>query len=344
MKKSTRFFVILLIAIVSVIATTFELNGDSFTFSTAAEINSEVFLGGKPLGIEIGAEGVIIAGINPVVTENGLISPLAHADIKCGDILLSVGGITVKNPADITSALNRIKLNTIEIVIKRGRNTFSETVTSARDALTGEKRLGLSVRENITGIGTLTYIKKDGNFGALGHHVTDAATGLSAEISIGKLFDCEIVGVLRASDGKAGELQGVFNKYGKTIGKINKNNQFGIFGDYGDDTSGFTSVQTAKQSEVKHGKAQIYTCIEGNSPEFYNVEIIKTYTQNSADTKSMVISVTDRRLIEKSGGIVQGMSGSPVIQDGKLIGAVTHVFVNDATKGYAVYIDWMLQN
>ncbi len=344
MKKSTRFFIVLIILLVSVYAVDFDLGGDEFTFSTAAEVREEVYLGGKPLGIEIGADGVIIAGINPVVTEGGIVSPLKNTDIKCGDILLSVGGISVQKPADITVALEKIKLSSVEIVIKRGQNTFSERVNCVKDALTGEKRLGLSVRENITGIGTLTYVTKDGNFGALGHHIADAATGLSADINVGKLYDCEIVGIQRATDGKAGELIGNFNKFGKAIGNINKNNQFGIFGNYENEENSFEKIQTASQSEIKHGKAQIYTCIEGEKPEYYSVDIIKTYSQNVADTKSMVISVTDKRLIERTGGIVQGMSGSPVVQDGKLIGAVTHVFINDATKGYAVYIDWMLQN
>lgn len=344
-KKLTRFFIVLFVIAVSVFATGFDIEQNDLY--VAAFDNSgvcEVYLGGKPLGIEIGADGVIIADITPVVTEKGLVSPLQNSDVKCGDILVSVGGIRVSKPADITSALNRIKLATVELVIRRGDNTFTERVTVARDSLTGERRLGISARDNVSGIGTLTYVQTDGRFGALGHHITDATTGLSDAINTGKIFDCEITGVIHASDGKAGELSGIFNKNSIKIGTIDENCKYGIFGNYTGKTSGFSKIKTAPQSEIQHGGAYIYTCVDGFSPDYYTIDIIKTYAQNSPDTKSMVISVTDKRLIDKSGGIVQGMSGSPVIQNGKLIGAVTHVFVNDSTKGYAVYIDWMLHH
>lgn len=339
---SVRLFIIAMAVVLSVFGISAGFD-DTYAVSRVSDIN-EVYLGGYPLGVDIGTEGVIIMGVGNVVTDKGLASPLKNADIKCGDILLAINENSVKKPSDITEILSKSKSKEVRIKVKRGENTFEEKATVVYDALTREKRLGLSVKENISGVGTLTFITDDKRFGALGHHITDPETGMTSQLNEGKIYECSIVGVVKGVNGRAGELRGAYNRYGKPIGYIDNNNSFGIFGQYDADISGFEKKQVASASEIKHGKAYIYTTIDGKTPEYYTIDIIKTNNQQSPEVKSMVISVTDNRLIEKCGGIVQGMSGSPIIQNGKIVGAVTHVFVNDATKGYGVYIDWMLDN
>lgn len=326
-----------------IIGVGFQADGANFAVTDTASADYEVFLGGKPLGVEIGTEGVIIQSVGNVVSDKGLVSPLKNSDVKSGDILLSINGEAVKTPADITRILNGLRTSKVTIKVKRGSSVFEEKLVAERDALTRERRLGISVKENITGVGTLTFIKNNKTFAALGHHITDPLTGLTEELNTGKIFDCSIVGVEKGTNGRAGELVGSFSKFDENIGVINKNNAFGIYGSYIGDTSGFSKIKVAEQSEIKHGKAYIYTTIDGSTPDYYSVDIIKTYQQNRPDTKSMVISVTDKRLIKATGGIVQGMSGSPIVQNGKLIGAVTHVFISDPTKGYGVYASWMLR-
>lgn len=308
--------------------------------------DNEVFLGGQPLGVSIGTKGVIIAGISDVITDSGVERPSKHTNIKAGDILISINGNTIFEPSDISKEILKSKDNKAVLQLKRGEDVFNETILMAVDSLSGEYKLGLMVKDNITGIGTLTFIKPNQRFGALGHHIIDVETGLSNELSIGQVYNCNIIGVIKGTKGKAGELKGAFNKYDKDIGTIDINNKFGIFGTMNEScvTNGMKKIKVGNQKSIRTGKAYIYTTIEGNAPEYYEINIIKTISQNKPEEKSMVISVTDKRLLEKTGGIVQGMSGSPIIQDNRLIGAVTHVFINDPTKGYGVYINWMLEN
>lgn len=339
-KHFTRLFVILMIFTAVALTFCFDAGG---TAVTNAEKADYVYLGGKPVGVELGPDGVFVVGTGGVVTDKGLIYPLNGKDVRHGDILMSVGGISVQTPSDISAALKKIHTKSVVIKLKRGDNTYEIKVETAKDTLTSEKRLGISVSDNVTGVGTLTFIKENGNFGALGHNVA-ANTEIRGHLSTGTIFNCEITGVVPAEPNRAGELQGSFNRYSDGIGNVTKINDFGLYGEYTADYTAFRKILTASRDEIKHGEAFIYTCIEGDEADYYSIDIIKTYSQTTPATKSMVISVTDKRLIKSTGGIVQGMSGSPVIQNGKLIGAVTHVFVGDATKGYAVYVDWMLQN
>lgn len=303
----------------------------------------EVYLGGYPLGVSVHTEGVMITAVGSFVTDSGLRSPAKDSGIKSGDILVEINGIAIQKAADIDKPLEKAAGKPVELKIKRGTEYFNVTVTPEKDALNKNYRIGLSVRDAVTGVGTLTYIKSDKRFGALGHHIADFETGLIGELNRGRIFKATIIGVVKGKKGEAGELRGVFNKYDKGIGTIDKNNEFGIFGVYTSQTEAYKTIKIGGAAAVKAGKAQIYTTIDGNKPDFYDIEIIKTQNQDSPATKSMVISVTDKRLIEATGGIVQGMSGSPIVQNGKIIGAVTHVFISDPTKGYGVYINWMLE-
>ena len=182
-------------------------------------------------------------------------------------------------------------------------------------------------------------------FGALGHPVCDIDTGTMMPVSTGNIFKCNIVGLKKGEKGSAGELKGLFLRNGSIFGSLDKNLTKGVFGTFNNKFIDFVSsdvVEVADRSEIKSGKASIRCTVDGYTPEDYEIEIVKAYFQSNSDTKSMFIRVTDKRLIERTGGIIQGMSGSPIIQNGKLVGAVTHVFVSDPTKGYGIFADLMI--
>ncbi len=212
--------------------------------------------------------------------------------------------------------------------------------------MTNTYKLGLWVKEDAVGIGTLSFVNATTKrFGSLGHSINDSETNECIKVSGGNIYESKILGIKKGKSGKAGELIGTFNRE-NVIGTVDKNCEYGVYG-FVDSvetiTKNKTAVDIGGRLSAKPGKAQILTCLDGDEIKAYDIEIIKTNFQSACNEKSMVLRVTDKNLIAKTGGIVQGMSGSPIIQDGKLIGAVTHVFVNDATKGFGIYIDWMLE-
>lgn len=310
------------------------------------EIN--VYLGGYPLGFTLECEGVLIVAMGDVETEFGSVCPSKNKNIKEGDVLYSLNGVVIKSATHLHTLLNMNgNTQTAELVLKRGSETINETISPAKEVSSNMYRLGFWIRDNSAGVGTLTYVRTDnGRFGALGHPVQDVDTGKMMPISGGSIYKCNIVGYNRGTRGNPGELRGLFLKTGTEIGTLDNNNEFGVYGKMGEDFKQKMGgvVPVGFRDSVKTGKAKILCTIDGTVPKEYDIEIIKLSHQSKSDKKSMVIRVVDKELIEKTGGIVQGMSGSPIIQNGKLVGAVTHVFVSDPTKGFGVYIDWMIDN
>lgn len=297
-----------------------------------------VYLGGIPVGIMMDNPGLSICGKCEVITQNGADIPSLNIEIVPGDYLVSINDNKVDTLIDVARVLESVKEGEkVKLGVQRGDKIMYFYLTPSLDVLTKKLKLGLMIQEDLTGVGTLTYYTKDGKFGALGHSVSSDGIKLQE----GKLFDCKIIGIKRPKSGEAGELQGVFDKNSTPIAKVLKNNDYGIFGEGAVKLRNLPEVRVGNRYTVKEGKAYIYTCTSGTKVDKYEVEIVKAYKQSSPSVKSMVISVTDGKLIEKTGGILQGMSGSPIVQDGKLIGAITHVFTGDATKGYGIYIDWM---
>ena len=309
-----------------------------FPFATASEVEY-VYLGGIPVGITMDDPGLSICGKCEVITQNGADMPSLSLEIIPGDYLVSINGKGVNTLRDVAEVLEDVKEGEkVKLGIQRGDETIYFYLTPSLDVLTKKLKLGLMIQEDLTGVGTLTYYTKDGKFGALGHSVS----GDGVKLQQGKLYDCKIIGIKRPRSGEAGELQGVFDRNSAPIAKVLKNNDYGIFGEGAVRLKNLPEVRVGNRYNVKEGKAYIYTCVNGTKSEKYEVEIVKAYKQSSPSVKSMVISVTDERLIKKTGGILQGMSGSPIVQNGRLVGAVTHVFTGDATKGYGIYIDWMM--
>ena len=312
-----------------------------------ANKNEYVDVSGSALGFSLQGDGVVVVAIGDVEAETGKVCPCDGQDIQPGDLLVSINENRLESANDIEEIINSFDDDeSFELAFLRNKRKFIKHIVPAIEEKSGKKRLGLWIRDSLAGIGTLTFVTEKNRFGALGHTVCDIDTGTTMPVSFGKMFPCGIVGIVKGQKGAAGELKGVFVQGGAEIGNVFKNNEFGLYGEFFDNKSNFVSLQRMKvatQNEIHPGKAQILSTISGTQPKAYDIEIIKTNTQGAQKSKSMIIRVTDTALISKTGGIVQGMSGSPIIQDGKFVGAVTHVFLSDPTKGYGIYAEWMLE-
>lgn len=297
-----------------------------------------VYLGGFPLGFTFNCDGVLVVAISNDSSEN----------LEVGDIIRKIEGFNISCEEDISDVLNskikgkkRLLLN-----VQRNGEEKQAYIDPIFDKNSEKFKLGIWIRDDAAGVGTITYVRKDNlRFGALGHPVCDIDTGSMMPVSNGNIYKCNIVGYKKGEKGNAGELKGLFLRNGSVFGSLDKNLKCGVFGTFNKDRIDFINselVEVAGRNEIKSGKATIRCTIDGYVPEDYEIEIVKTYFKANNDTKSMFIRVTDQRLIERTGGIVQGMSGSPIIQKGKLVGAVTHVFVSDPTKGYGIFADLMI--
>ncbi len=303
----------------------------------------ELYLGGFAAGFVLNTTTVEVVGICDVMTEDGIESPARDCGIKTGDIIEKVNGYEINSVSDLNAALC-IPSKNCTIQIERGGQSIDMNINPALDKISGQKKLGLLVKDSVNGIGTVTYIDKtNGTFASLGHPVADQSKKIM-QINGGSIYTCAIYDVKKGLRGNPGELKGsIESDY--MIGKASKNCECGIFGEISSDfdTSGLKKIKAAKINEVKMGKASIYSTVEANTTKEYEISIVKIDPLNK-DNRNFVIKIDDENLINLSGGIVQGMSGSPIVQDGKLIGAVTHVFVNDPTRGYGISIDKMLNS
>lgn len=299
-----------------------------------------VHIGGTPVGISISADGLIVMGECEVPTDSGYKRPLNDADIRKGDVLTAVNGVKVKSVYQLKVIVENADEGELTLSFVRDGTAYEINVEPAKDVNGGVKKLGLMLKEDIGGVGTLTFVTDDGKYAALGHYITDADTGLGSELNNGKIYHTVIDDVIKGERGKAGGLVADVNRLSKSIGDIEANTLIGLYGDYYEEPVG-ELYRVAAKGEAKIGAAQIYTTVDGGEPEFYDIDVVKVISQSEAGEKGMVIAVRDKKLLEKTGGIVQGMSGSPIVQNGLLIGAVTHVFVQDPTRGYAVHSRFM---
>lgn len=300
----------------------------------------EVFIGGVPIGLNVSTKGAIVVSNTIVDPESGKVA--SNKILKNGDIILKINGTDLTSVSDLEEFLNNSldqKPFTIEIL----RNNKPKTLT-INYIKNQDNHLGVWVKDDLSGIGTLTFVKPDLSFVALGHPVTDASGENTIPLSEGSVYNCSLLGIEKGQVNKPGQLKCLFTQSQKN-GNITKNTKFGIVGKYDDSSQVVDTNLSARlggRLSVRPGKACIVSSVSGIREE-YEIEIIKASYQTTEDDKSMVFRVTDKRLLELTGGIVQGMSGSPILQNGKIVGAVTHVFLKDPTKGYGVYADWMLK-
>ena len=313
------------------------------TVSVTETEETEVVVLGTPFGLKIFTEGVLVVGYSDVDTENGTKNPALEAGVKTGDIILKINGEDVTENSDVQSIITKSQGKPCELELKRDGNTFSVTLTPVLSVTDKVYKMGLWVRDSSAGIGTLTFYSPTLKVAAgLGHGICDTDTGELIPFDSGQFVKAEIVGIKKSSGKVTGELQGVFS--GGDIAQLAGNEITGVYGcDCSEITDGESAMPIALKQEVKTGKACILTTVDDNEPCLYECEIEKVYHNDSAKIKNMVIKITDEELLAKTGGIVQGMSGSPIIQNGKLIGAVTHVLVDDPTKGYAIFAENMLE-
>ena len=303
------------------------------------EPNRKVFSGGQPIGLMLNSNGVIVINSGNVKTKDGI---KGNTALKKGDIIKKINDTTILTPKCIAKYFKENSCDKINLTIERNGKTIVLKTQPLYDSVNEEYKLGAWVKDKIAGLGTISYVKLDGNFGALGHPVIDGDTNVVFNIYNGQVYDAKVVGVEKGQPGKAGALKGVFNASDGKIGTVHTNNKYGIFGRLNKQIDE-NIISVGSRLSVKPGRAKIISTI-GDKIDEFDIEIVKTHSQKKKSDKSMVVKVVDSRLLDATGGIVQGMSGSPIVQDGKVVGAITHVFVNDPTRGYGIYMDWMYDN
>ncbi len=300
-----------------------------------------VVLGGIPFGIKLYTDGVLVVSLSGVPTKTGTVYPAKNAGIKVGDSILCVNGQSVYTNEDLADLVKKSDGKKLTLRVKRNKITFTVELQPVKSTKENCYKAGLWVRDSSAGIGTVTfYDPKTNVLAGLGHAVCDVDTGKIIPISSGQIVPARIYGVTKSEVGIPGELRGGFEK--GSFGPLLCNCDQGIYGTVNAKKMLGKQVEILLKQEVQIGEVQIYTTVNGTKPDWYKARIKQIRYRDLSGTRNMVIEITDERLLKLTGGIVQGMSGSPIIQNGKLVGAVTHVFVNDPTRGYAIFAENML--
>ncbi|WP_026674925.1 SpoIVB peptidase [Alkalihalobacterium bogoriense] len=310
----------------------------------------KVIPGGQSIGVKLNTDGVLVVGHHLVETEDGEQSPGEIAGIKVGDMITKINGESIDKMNQVSSFVQDAgeKGKALQIEVKREDKVLQKELIPLKAKDEDSYRLGLYIRDSAAGVGTLTfYDPKSKKYGALGHVISDVDTQKPIVVHDGQIIRSSVTSIEKGSNGDPGEKLASFSDERQVLGNISKNSSFGIFGEL--TTNKLKNnimdkeMPIAVSSQVKEGPAKILTVVEGEDVKEFDIEIVSSVPQKFPATKGLVIKVTDPKLLEATGGIVQGMSGSPIIQDGKVVGAVTHVFVNDPTSGYGCHIEWMLE-
>lgn len=304
----------------------------------------ELIPGGHSVGIRMNVRGVLVVGLEEIETEQGIISPGYLGGVQIGDTILSINGTPVYYAEDVERIINGTG-QTVQLTVQRKDEEAKLEVTPVKSLDDGNFKLGIWVKEKIAGIGTLTfYDPESGTYAALGHGIYENKTGTLLEADKGELLRTEVKAIREGSVGKPGEIRGIFYGGDEPLGSVLLNSQYGIYckGENYEILEDIEPVIMATRNQLEEGPAEIRTTVSGSKVESFEIKINKINMQKSAGSKGIEFTVTDERLLAYSGGIVQGMSGSPIIQNGRLIGAVTHVFVNNPGKGYGIFAEWMV--
>ncbi|MCE7794340.1 SpoIVB peptidase [Salipaludibacillus sp. CUR1] len=310
----------------------------------------KVIPGGQSIGVRVKTDGVLVVGHHLMDTDAGKVSPGEASDIRVGDSIIEMNGINISSMNDIQPLVQEAgeQNKPISFKIKRDGKIMKKELTPVKGKGDPRFHLGLFIRDSAAGVGTLTFYEpQSGNYGALGHVISDMETKEPIEVGNGEIIRSDVTSIEKGLTGEPGEKLARFSNDRKVLGNITKNTSFGIFGKMHDEARNeewMDPVEIGLAHQIEEGPAEIYTVVEGEEVQRFNIEIISSTPQQSPATKGLVIKVTDEELLEKTGGIVQGMSGSPIIQNGRIVGAVTHVFVNDPTSGYGCHIEWMLKD
>ena len=301
---------------------------------------------GEIVGIKLYTSGILVVGTSTIEGIDGIIhKPFEGTEIEEGNSIIAINGNNVNNTKELIEAINMCNGEKIEITYKNNNEERRCEITPIMD-INKEYKIGLWVRDSAAGVGTVTFYSEDTKtFAGLGHAITDVDTGDIIKVSSGEIDSVNIVSIVKGKEKEPGKIQGAI-KGNSIIGNVYKNTEYGIYGIIKDSASlkidNFKKMNVADRYEISLGEAYILSNVDGELKE-YKIEIQRTYLNNNYDNKSMLIKVIDEELLSQTGGIIQGMSGSPIIQNGKFCGAITHVFVNDPTIGYAVFADRMIQ-
>ena len=347
-KKALAVFV-LTIAVISV-AGVF-VNNFTKTEEAVQVVSEKVLVpGGQSVGIQMDVKGVLVVGLEEIETDDSVVSPGFTAGVQIGDMILSINGEDVYYAEDVSKIVNEVmsqsKACDLELRLLRKEEELTLKVKPVKDNSTGKYKIGIWVKEKIAGIGTLTFYDPENNvFAALGHGIYESRTGTLLGVGKGKLLRTEVKSIKEGKAGTPGEIRGIFYSDEKPIGKVLLNSGIGIYSEATEysDFAMAEPIVMATREQVQEGDAYILTTLNGDKVERFDIKITGVNRQDKPDGKGLEIEVTDKKLLSYSGGIVQGMSGSPIIQNNRLVGAITHVFVNNPTKGYGIFAQWMVE-
>ena len=314
--------------------------------SAGTSSRNMVIPGGMPIGIYLETQGVMVLGTDAVTAMDGMeYEPASHL-VKAGDYIVGLDEEEISSKSQLVDAMKKIDKDEVVLKVRRSEDLIDIKLKPVRCS-SKDYKLGIWVRDNAQGLGTITFLNADSQFGALGHGIHDVDTNTLLEINDGTVYETSIKDIQKGVNGTPGGMEGiiVYNNY-NVLGSITKNTDCGIFGKIDRIDALFTDqtpMETASTDEIEEGPATIRCAVEGEVKD-YEIHITKVDKHTDELNKGLVIEVTDKKLLEVTGGIVQGMSGSPIMQNGKIVGAVTHVFVQDSTKGYGIFIENMLKN
>ena len=320
----------------------------NYEFMQTVSANTKRYVNpiGRTIGLKLYTDGVLVVGMSEIDGADGKkYIPYENSGIKEGDMLQEINGQEVSNTQSLINIVNSCNGKEVSIKYKRNEESIYTSIKPVK-GINGSYMLGLWVRDAAAGIGTLTYYEEStGKFAALGHGIADVDTGNLLNISNGELVTTEIVSIVKGVKGRAGEIRGTIDN-GDKIGQIDKNTEIGVYGTVTNleliNSIKQKEVEVANRNEIKTGDAKIICQIENGKVEEFSIKIKRIY-KNSKDNKSMLIEITDENLINKTGGIIPGMSGTPIIQNDKFIGAITNVLLNSPTEGYAIFADMMME-
>ena len=312
--------------------------------SPMAILAKDVVIGGQNIGIELRSNGLLISGTYDVKQNGKIYNPKSDSDIKKGDLIISVGENSVNSLNDLVTILKEKYADeeSAKVTILRDGITYTKTLKLIKDEY-GNIKTGLFIKERLLGIGTVTYYDpENGTYGALGHEMNDASYSPSIDLSFGTIYSSDVTLIRKSKNGAPGEKIASINE-DEVLGEVVKNNEYGIYGKYTVNVDDYVSLEVGDKDDVKLGKAQIWTVIHGDKVEKFDIEIVSVKSQDKQSVKGISFKIVDERLLNITNGIVAGMSGSPIIQDNKIIGAVTHVLVDKVDYGYGIFIEWMLE-
>ena len=348
--KRVLFFIFFIGALITAVYFGFDLESNPYIFTKLDDpvIETEgkyIIPGGQTIGVELKTEGVLVVGLADIVNSEKLsISPAKMAGVKIGDKILAIDTNNIDSTDDILEYTKEEGVKDYNFKVERQGKTLNFDVTPVQTYNSDDIKFGFWARDDIAGIGTITFVDPEtGKYGAIGHGISDSDTGSLIDIESGTISKANITNIKLGKKGEPGEIIGYILKDENSLGDVDNNTNFGIYGNVNKDSIGFFSnnlLEVGKKEEIRVGPAQIYSCVN-NEIKKYDIEITKVFYQNKPNEKSFVIKIVDKELLELTNGIIQGMSGCPVVQNNKIVGAVTHVFMNDPTKGYGIYIEWI---